>query len=564
MKYKLSKKAWLEAGKKAGWTKMAQPATAPVKTPVKTPTEKPGEKPGKQDPFSPQVPKRFPLPAPKALKKKIENPHSIEASLKRFFKSAQTYEEGAVEPVRNFWTQIPEEHPFSKHPVLSQYGHNLSRDGYDWITQKMHEKNQVPVANVGENHRQVMEIMREIFQLEADHKDELIDAAKQITNETWGIESDRLEAFLTTNPQKRPVDEGVQEEMFGGEMEGGDDFEGDDFEGGGGEEGGLVPIPEGDPRPPVEMTPRLRNEVNKRITMNALTQGAAVHAMASVHHLVADRINQISPRLLDLYSRLSFIATQHYYAIDIPSILATMGENLEQASVGWSQVVRENAEPEADEALEGLEGEDGPEGLEEPAVPREPEVAEQGPVQNFKIVTQAICFPVLCQELFKGVMELISLNGIPYDQLTPEEWEAIHDESDRLQDEPWLITVGPALWRKFIAAIPEGMSLSQAVMKFSQSTPQEVERVTRAVIQAPDVAKEYFQGLQAPEVVEQYQEPEVPEVLPEEIELPEDEPEPWKTPKDEPKPWNAPKDKGLGGFDGFKKFKDLGGLDDVL
>jgi hypothetical protein len=495
---KLSQKDWEKIGKKAGWTSEAQaaPAKAPTKAPTKTPTKTP-QKPGKQSPFKPPRPKITPNPkaqkeedSKKKLIEKIEKTEKAEELetpltfadvIDNLLKTSQTYEENALEPVRNFWMNIPEDHPFSQNPILSQYGHNLSQEGFNYLVEKIQEGGGLVPTGMEEARKEVLELMQRIFHLEQAHKDQLIQKAKEITNEIWGISPDNLEANIDTDIKKGGAEEEWPQE----------DQEGQEFQ----EQPDEPEMPEGEQEAPpqeVPMTPQLRQEINKRIIMNTLTQGSAVHAMYSVHHLVADVINEISPELLDMYTRLSGIATHQYYIIDIPAMIQMMQDQLKDiggVSVGWSHIEFEDEQGDGDEQ-EGQEGQEGPEA---------------------KVVASAICFPVLCQELFKGVMELLSMHGINQ-ELSKDELYTVYKYADRLEDEPWLITVGPALWRKFLDVIPNDINLSDIMMKFSQETPQRIQEIVRAVIQNPNAIRAYFAGLQEPEEVEMWQDVEDVEV----------------------------------------------------
>jgi len=441
MKLKISKSQWEEMGKKAGWMKNAQvtaPVKAPTKTPVKAPTETPQKSPNKS-PFQP--PKPVVLPGPKAQKPKeeiAEDSYDIKdvfaKSLKELMKQAEIkpYETGAHPAVKDFWMNIPQEHPFAQHPILSDYGHNLSQEGYKYITQKTDLPNKPAPISPQQAMVEIQGLLQRIMSLEKTHEAELIDEAKNITTQIWGIDKNQLDAFLNKDEGEQGEEE--QEEA---------------------------------PQDVLPLTPELRKEVNKRITINTLTQGSALHAMDTVHHLVADKINNISPELLGLYNRLSGLTTQHYYTIDINAIVEAFRGSLKQAALGWSHV-------------EYGEGEDQPKA-----------VADEG---QAKVVASGIIFPVLCQELFKGVMELLSFHGINQN-LSEQELRTVYHYADRLEDEPWIMTIGPELWRKFLVAVPIGISLSEIVMLLNQKSPDELNNIIRTVIQQPKKAKEILEKL---------------------------------------------------------------------
>jgi len=508
----LSKKEWAVIGRKVGWLKKQAdtPVDAPVKTPVRTPTPSKPTTPPTRDPFKP--PRPIVLPKPKArIKNKPENlTLSTLKSFENLIKCAQYYERESHPSIRNFWGNIPKEHPFSEHPILSKYGPKLSEEGFGFSRSKLTEKGQEAPSKAMRILAEVQSLLPKIFELEATHEGELIEMAKDITAQIWGIDKSTIEGQI--NPEVGPM--GMEEEK---------------------EEINLV-----------EVTPLLKEEINKRITINTLTQGASVHSMSSVHHMVAEKLRQISPELLDLYTRMSGLITHHYYTLDIPSIIQAV-ENLSQAGAGWEKVEW----PEEAEGAEGTEGVEGIEGVE--AKP--------------KIIAKGICFPVLCQEMFKGVMELLSFHGLPQN-LSADELNTIYHYADRLEDEPYQITAGPALWRKLLSIMPKDISLSEFIMKLNGKSPQEMHEIVSNVIENPQVAKEMVQDLVVPEVKEQYvNEDEKPAgelvVPPETFEGLEDifEKPQKEISKEKPKP-KQKKDKGAGEIVVPKETFD--GLEDIF
>src|SRR4051794_9577939 len=60
----------------------------------------------------------------------------------------------------------------------------------------------------------------------------------------------------------------------------------------------------------------LRGEINKRLTLNWLIQGAAQHAGMTAHHLVRDQLDALDPRLLRLYDQYALINLLQYWHAD--------------------------------------------------------------------------------------------------------------------------------------------------------------------------------------------------------------------------------------------------------
>ena len=65
----------------------------------------------------------------------------------------------------------------------------------------------------------------------------------------------------------------------------------------------------------------LRDEINKRLTLNWLIQGAAQHAGMTLHHLVRDEILAIDPKLIRLYDQYALINLLQYWQPDAVLLL---------------------------------------------------------------------------------------------------------------------------------------------------------------------------------------------------------------------------------------------------
>ena len=65
----------------------------------------------------------------------------------------------------------------------------------------------------------------------------------------------------------------------------------------------------------------LQGEINKRLTLNWLIQGAAQHAGMTVHHLVRDELAAINPKLLRLYDQCALINLLQYWGSDAVLLL---------------------------------------------------------------------------------------------------------------------------------------------------------------------------------------------------------------------------------------------------
>jgi hypothetical protein len=60
----------------------------------------------------------------------------------------------------------------------------------------------------------------------------------------------------------------------------------------------------------------LRDEINKRLTLNWLIQGASQHAAVTLHHLVRDELTAIDPKLIGLYDKFALITQLQYWCFE--------------------------------------------------------------------------------------------------------------------------------------------------------------------------------------------------------------------------------------------------------
>ncbi len=67
----------------------------------------------------------------------------------------------------------------------------------------------------------------------------------------------------------------------------------------------------------------LQQQTNKRITLNLLIQGAAVHASLTSHHLVRDELEATQPGLTRFYDRSALSFILNYFIGDIPLLFGS-------------------------------------------------------------------------------------------------------------------------------------------------------------------------------------------------------------------------------------------------
>ena len=150
-------------------------------------------------------------------------------------------------------------------------------------------------------------------------------------------------------------------------------------------------------------------EVSKRRFINSMMQGSAKKALY-LYHMVSDELNAIDPTLMNLYGVVISANDLMYWIM--PDMMGGGGGG-EGAQVFGKEKIDLSTTPPT-------------------------------------VVAKGMTFPVLVHELHKGVMEYLSLHGLPGDK---ELRQKVMDKTDFLEDEMWDLRLGPGLWERFIDAI---------------------------------------------------------------------------------------------------------------
>jgi hypothetical protein len=327
------------------------------------------------------------------------------------------YEDKAHPGVKNWWNTVRQkDHPFAKHPLMALHGESLAQQSYAYTEGRAEKQN----AQLGMQGLQGMQqTVMQILQYEKGHKKELEAAAINIVSKTYGISPEKLRAELM------PL---------------------------GGVGGGMPPrrpTSRAQPHP----DPEVRDQANKRMTINSLTQGAAIHGFQTAHHLAKDVLDSINPQLRGLYDKLSATSHGAYYWID-PEQMQAMGGGMRAGEV---KLVREN--------------------------------------DQIIVHARATTLPVLIQELIKGTMELLGLHGIS--NLDKATHQHVMERSDDPADEHFHIQMGPALWRKLLTVLPKGshMNMGSVISKLYKLPPNQLHAIMDAVVDDLPIAKELLSQL---------------------------------------------------------------------
>ena len=264
-------------------------------------------------------------------------------------------------------------------------------------------------------YQEMMRKLPNIMRIEAAHRDELIELAKEASLEDAEVPADwyEIEASLgmpsTENFRMQPEPE--------------EDDDDDDDE----EKKEKLQFPSFDIE---DLTDEeiLELEKHKRNIINAIIQGAAKKG----HYLfqkpdVKSRLDAIDPSLYRDYLGIMAINDFLYFSME------QMIEMMSQTGQGVAGKVE----------LKNNDDEDGDEGEEE---------GEEKP--DTKIVAEGMIFPILCHEIIKGLEEAKGRHGLPKD---PSLRQKVQGQVDTLSNEPMQLRIGPEIVEKLRLALPDEM-----------------------------------------------------------------------------------------------------------
>jgi len=186
----------------------------------------------------------------------------------------------------------------------------------------------------------------------------------------------------------------------------------------------------------------IRNEVEKRIILNGLVHGCAMHIWKSAHYIVKQKIDEIDSSLMDMY-------------------------NIYTASIGWN-IWKINP----DSAIKSIDEEGVTQGK------NEIKFSEEG----CEIECQGINFPVLLHEVAKGAIDYLICRAIPQD-FTEEELTYYYAKSDKYSNEFWHYLLSPTLWTSFIeSANVNTTELPEVIARLTKLDYKQLSEVMKGCI----------------------------------------------------------------------------------
>lgn len=157
-----------------------------------------------------------------------------------------------------------------------------------------------------------------------------------------------------------------------------------------------------------EFANQYQSEVEKRRWINMWIQGGAINKNFAFH-MISDRLQEIDPQILNTYGKAMSIAELFYWMMPEAQLNQMMGSG---SGAG---------------GMEEIDNEDG----------------------CWVIRASGIMFPVLVQEIAKGLLEFMAHN-----EDDPKEiHQYVHGKADTLANEQWDIMQGPGVYKHFLSVI---------------------------------------------------------------------------------------------------------------
>lgn len=103
------------------------------------------------------------------------------------------------------------------------------------------------------------------------------------------------------------------------------------------------------------------------------------------------------------------------------------------------------------------------------------------------VIAKGVTWQLLTKELIKGTAELVCLHGL--NRLDEETYRLVVKVTDRIDLEPWMLQSGGELWRRLLAALPDGYSIAHMVMTLARLPTDELHAALELVIQESSEAK---------------------------------------------------------------------------
>jgi hypothetical protein len=299
--------------------------------------------------------------------------------------------------------------PISKQPFMPKitgaqtFEEVIASERFKQVIENIRRYTNIPgpvdMRNISQLQMLLMSALREIVNIERQHKEYLENLSIELVRKELEIDPSEIEYESNLVRPSDISNEGFQMEPEEKSAE---------------EIAKLFQTPEkkeDEEENPVEALLRALEEFNiersKRRLINMFIQGAGAKAQY-MYHLIEEKLNELDPRLLNLYGTLMSVNEMLYWILDENMLGDLMGSKAGSVEVDTNQ--------------------DPP-----------------------KVMAKGVIFPVLLHELVKGTYEVIGKFGLPSN---PEKQKMVTGYEDTLPAEVWDLRFGPVFWERLLNVYP--------------------------------------------------------------------------------------------------------------
>lgn len=299
--------------------------------------------------------------------------------------------------------------PISKQPFMPKitgaqtFEEVIASERFKQVIENIRRYTNIPgpvdMRNIGQLQMLLMSALREIANIERQHKEYLENLSIELVRKELEIDPSEIEYESYLVSPSDISNEGFQMEPEEKSVE---------------EIAKLFQTPEkeeDEEENPVESLLRALEEFNiersKRRLINMFIQGAGAKAQY-MYHLIEEKLNELDPRLLNLYGTLMSVNEMLYWILNENMLGNLMGSKAGSVEVDTNQ--------------------DPP-----------------------KVIAKGVIFPVLLHELVKGTYEVIGKFGLPSN---PEKQKMVTGYEDTLPAEVWDLRFGPVFWERLLNVYP--------------------------------------------------------------------------------------------------------------
>lgn len=186
-------------------------------------------------------------------------------------------------------------------------------------------------------------------------------------------------------------------------------------------------------------------DIQKRRFVDAMVHGSAT-ARNYAFHMAQDVLNAIDPKLVNLYGLAMSYGDLGYFAASDEMMRGALGSG--EAQGGMVRITWEG----------------------------------DTPVVN----ANADIFPVLVQEIIKGLMELASMEGLPND---PKRAQHVIDKTGLMDQERWAIIMGKGMWNQLIQQVDQQELVMFLYHKMVKLPPEQFNVTMKTLLSGGPQAK---------------------------------------------------------------------------